>query len=422
MARATQSPSGGTVGVMARCGRGPTARRVRLAHRRALVRHGLPDGRRRFRGVHRLVAVGHRACRRPRRRTGCAPSSSWTSEATPADPSTAPRARAAGRCVRAARDPGDRRELHGRAGHGLRGSEGRARPLPRHRRPVGRRGRVGIAGHRTTYQAPFFDLDDVRGATRSRSARYGTFGYEVDRVFVEPSAGWVACSTTCNPKYSSAERLIVTRAPRVGESGGPSKATGPHRQEVGEPVVGVERARQSTGCSPDAAAHDELDPELGDRNRVRSSAALAGFDARRRLRRSTSWQPAARARRALAPRTISPTPRRGWATGRHERAAAPRQECQKSGRIAAIEGCRTVRVLASRIPISASSRAILAYLTVGWRSDLTSLPLDRAWWLRRDVVGDPVHARHLADDATTRCGPAPRRGAVPSRRSSRPRW
>ncbi len=82
-------------------------------------------------------------------------------------------------------------------------------------------GRVGIAGHRTTYQAPFFDLEDLRpGDSITLRTREGTFRYEVDRVFVVPSAGSgrvlvqtprpSLVLTTCNPKYSSAERLIVT--------------------------------------------------------------------------------------------------------------------------------------------------------------------------------------------------------------------
>jgi sortase A len=87
-------------------------------------------------------------------------------------------------------------------------------------------GRVGIAGHRTTYQAPFFDLDDLRaGDEITLRTEYGTYRYEVDRVFVVPSAGSgrvlvqtpqpTLVLTSCNPKYSSAERLIVTarRAP-----------------------------------------------------------------------------------------------------------------------------------------------------------------------------------------------------------------
>ena len=50
--------------------------------------------------------------------------------------------------------------------------------------------------------------------------RYGTYRYEVDRVFVIPSGGSgrvlvqtprpTLVLTTCNPKYSSSERLIVT--------------------------------------------------------------------------------------------------------------------------------------------------------------------------------------------------------------------
>jgi sortase A len=88
-------------------------------------------------------------------------------------------------------------------------------------------GRVGIAGHRTTYQAPFFNLDDVRiGDEITLRTKYGSFAYEVDRVFVVPSSGSgrvlvqtpkpTLVLTTCNPKYSSAERLIVT-ARRVSD-------------------------------------------------------------------------------------------------------------------------------------------------------------------------------------------------------------
>ena len=89
-------------------------------------------------------------------------------------------------------------------------------------------GRVGIAGHRTTYQAPFFNLEKLeRGDEITLRTRYGSFAYEVDRVFVIPSGGSgrvlvqtprpTLVLTTCNPKYSSAERLIVT-ARRVSES------------------------------------------------------------------------------------------------------------------------------------------------------------------------------------------------------------
>jgi sortase A len=82
-------------------------------------------------------------------------------------------------------------------------------------------GRVGIAGHRTTYLAPFFHLDDLqRGAPIEVRTQYGVFRYSVSRVFVIPSAGSgivlgqtrdpSLVLTTCNPIYASYERLIVT--------------------------------------------------------------------------------------------------------------------------------------------------------------------------------------------------------------------
>jgi LPXTG-site transpeptidase (sortase) family protein len=82
-------------------------------------------------------------------------------------------------------------------------------------------GRVGIAGHRTTYLHPFLNLDRVRPGHRIRLlTEYGTFVYVVDRTFVLPEAGSgvvlrdteepTLVLTTCNPRYSSRERLIVT--------------------------------------------------------------------------------------------------------------------------------------------------------------------------------------------------------------------
>jgi sortase A len=80
-------------------------------------------------------------------------------------------------------------------------------------------GRVGIAGHRTTYGAPFWDLnllqpgDDIEVITER-----GTFDYEVSRTAVVlPTASEVLDATrkptlvltTCNPRFSAAERLIV---------------------------------------------------------------------------------------------------------------------------------------------------------------------------------------------------------------------
>jgi sortase A len=81
-------------------------------------------------------------------------------------------------------------------------------------------GRVGIAGHRTTYLHPFFNLDHVqRGDAITLRTAYGGFDYTVTRNFVLPeeAAGVVLDQTkeptlvltTCNPKYASSQRLIV---------------------------------------------------------------------------------------------------------------------------------------------------------------------------------------------------------------------
>ncbi|MGH2678987.1 MAG: sortase [Actinomycetota bacterium] len=92
-------------------------------------------------------------------------------------------------------------------------------------------GRVGIAGHRTTYLHPFLDLDRVRpGDTIELVTKHGTYRYEVDKGFTIPEAGSgvvldhterpTLVLTTCHPRYSSRERLIVTATLVRGPDGG----------------------------------------------------------------------------------------------------------------------------------------------------------------------------------------------------------
>ena len=80
-------------------------------------------------------------------------------------------------------------------------------------------GRVGIAGHRTTYGAPFWSLDKLEEGDRiTLQTEYGTYNYRVTRdLIIQPSEGWVLeptrrptlVLTTCNPRFSAAERLVV---------------------------------------------------------------------------------------------------------------------------------------------------------------------------------------------------------------------
>jgi sortase A len=83
----------------------------------------------------------------------------------------------------------------------------------------GQRGTVGVAGHRTTYLAPFRELDRMRrGDLITLTMPYGRFTYEVTRSqVVRPSRVAVLRDkarnglvlTTCTPLFSAARRLIV---------------------------------------------------------------------------------------------------------------------------------------------------------------------------------------------------------------------
>ncbi len=90
-------------------------------------------------------------------------------------------------------------------------------------------GTVGIAGHRTTYLHPFYSLDALRpGDPITLETEYGTFRYLVTRSeIIAPSDGSVLDQTrratlvltTCNPRYSASQRLVVF-ADRVNASTG----------------------------------------------------------------------------------------------------------------------------------------------------------------------------------------------------------
>jgi sortase A len=86
-------------------------------------------------------------------------------------------------------------------------------PLP------GVRGTVGVAGHRTTYGAPFRKVDKLRkGDTIEVQMPYATFTYEVEQTkIVAPTAVEVTrrvaydrlILSACHPLYSAAQRIIV---------------------------------------------------------------------------------------------------------------------------------------------------------------------------------------------------------------------
>jgi len=106
----------------------------------------------------------------------------------------------------------------------------------------GQIGNFVVSGHRTTYLAPFNKLGELHGGEQILiDTRTDQFVYKVTSIkIVKPSDVSVAAPvpehpranptkrlitlTTCNPKYSAAQRLIVfgqlvSKTPRVKEAG-----------------------------------------------------------------------------------------------------------------------------------------------------------------------------------------------------------
>ena len=108
-------------------------------------------------------------------------------------------------------------------------------PLP------GQPGNAAIAGHRTTYGAPFFRLDEMQpGDTIFVSTAQGAFRYEVRQTVVvkptqtdiiAPTAGNQLTLTTCEPRFSAAKRLVV-----IADLKGPA-AAGAQLTESPNPAV-----------------------------------------------------------------------------------------------------------------------------------------------------------------------------------------
>ncbi len=113
-------------------------------------------------------------------------------------------------------------------------------PLP------GEAGNVAIAGHRTTYGAPFYNLNELQaGDPIMIQTSQGSFTYNVvtshvvlpsNTAVLDSSPGPELTLTTCNPRYSAATRLVVvatlttstlTSPPTTQGTGSPSSTSTP---------------------------------------------------------------------------------------------------------------------------------------------------------------------------------------------------
>jgi sortase A len=121
-------------------------------------------------------------------------------------------------------------------------------PLP------GEQGNVAIAGHRTTYLHPFYDLNElVPGDDIDILTVQGLFEYQVvssqavaptDVAVVAPTPTAMLTLTTCNPRYSASQRLVVQAKLTADVLGGvpapakPASTTRIHATASDAPVSG----------------------------------------------------------------------------------------------------------------------------------------------------------------------------------------
>ena len=113
----------------------------------------------------------------------------------------------------------------------------------------GESGNAALAGHRTTYGAPFNRLDDlVAGDVINVTTRRGSFKYTVtEKKYVTPEDVWVLDDTpdnrltltTCHPKYSAEQRLIIFAA-----LSGPAIDAPPPSATPGTPTTTPPRSRE----------------------------------------------------------------------------------------------------------------------------------------------------------------------------------
>jgi sortase A len=137
----------------------------------------------------------------------------------------------------------------------------------------GQPGNAAIAGHRTTYGAPFFKVGKLKiGDAMEVTTRTGTYTYRVSRIYrvdpddsspLLPSLDNRLTLTTCDPPFSAAKRLIVvgtlvgdpdtqpaTVAPRSDPVPSPAP---PQPAETTAPGLNLRAIRQPGAVAPSPA-------------------------------------------------------------------------------------------------------------------------------------------------------------------------
>ena len=117
----------------------------------------------------------------------------------------------------------------------------------------GQLGNAAIAGHRTTYLHPFYDLDTMHVGTEFKvEMAWGTYTYRVTQepYAVKPSEVGVVATldpkkatltlTACTPKYSAAQRLVIQSELVVAKSPKPQRYVKPKPIAASPTALGEE--------------------------------------------------------------------------------------------------------------------------------------------------------------------------------------
>jgi sortase A len=129
-------------------------------------------------------------------------------------------------------------------------------PLP------GQLGNSAIAGHRTTYGAPFFDVDQLEPSDEIivTMANGDRFVYEVTGVeVVSASAYWVVTTanpdtaemtlTSCHPKYTARDRIVVRSVLNPSKSSNVGVPTFYELEPEPEPIPGDDPVLDADGTA-----------------------------------------------------------------------------------------------------------------------------------------------------------------------------
>jgi len=133
-----------------------------------------------------------------------------------------------------------------------------ATPLP------GQPGNAAVAGHRTTYGAPFYNLDELEtGDEILVTTRQGRFRYEVTESKVvspsevsvlDPTTDNRLTLTTCHPRFSASKRLVVVAALAGDVTPAPAPEPQPSEPDGRRPPI-ARPAVDPAGLSGEAAAN-----------------------------------------------------------------------------------------------------------------------------------------------------------------------